>query len=164
MEVWKTIKGFKDYEVSNLGNVKSLSNEFTRKERLLKKGTIKNGYNIVVLINDKNKKTKYVHRLVAEAFLENAKNNLCVNHINGVKNDNRVENLEWLSYSENSIHAFKNNLQPKGQDRKQSKLTDKEVLEIRGSDLRNVELSRLYNISKSTISGIQSGKLWKHIN
>jgi hypothetical protein len=164
MEIWKKIKSYPQYEVSNFGNVKSLGNEFKRKERLLKKGTLKNGYDIVVLTIDKKQKTKYVHRLVSEYFIENPLNKTDVNHKNGIKTDNRVENLEWNTRKENINHAFENNLKSRGQDRTQSKLTDKQVLEIRNSNLRNSELSRLYNISKSVISGIQKGRLWKHIN
>ena len=164
MEIWNSIKYYPQYEVSNLGNVKSLGNEFTRKERVLKKGITKNGYEVVVLIKDKKQKTTYVHRIVADSFLKNTDNKREVNHINGIKTDNKVSNLEWATTSENSLHAFKNNLKAKGQNRTQSKLTNKEVLEIRHSNLRNIELSRLYNISKSIISGIQKGRLWKHVN
>lgn len=165
MENWKKIIGFDQYEVSDLGNVKSVSNPLTtRKEKILRKGTIKNGYNIVVLTKYKKQNTIYVHRLVADAFIKNKEDKKEVNHINGVKTDNRVENLEWMSTSENAIHAFRNNLSAKGQDRTQAKLTDVQVLEIKKSGLRNIELSRKYNISKSIISGIQRGRLWRHIS
>lgn len=164
MEIWKTINGYEDYEVSSFGNVKSLGNEFTRKERILKKGTIKNGYEIVVLTKNKKRKTLYVHRLVACEFINNAEDKREVNHINSIKNDNRVINLEWTTTSENSLHAFKNNLKAKGQDRTQSKLTDKDVLAIRNSPLRNIELSRIYNISKSVISRIKHRKIWCHLH
>lgn len=163
MEIWKSINNYPQYEVSNLGNIKSLGNEFSRKERILKKGTVKSGYDIVVLIKDKKQKSTYVHRLVAEHFICNKSGKREVNHINGVKNDNRVCNLEWCTTSENAIHAFKNGLSDKGQDRTQAKLTDAEVLEIRNSPLRNIELSRMYNISKSVISNIQNKKSWLHL-
>lgn len=165
MENWKKIKGYDQYEISDFGNVKSIGNNATRKEKILKSGTIKNGYSIVVLTDwCKRKKTMYVHRLVAEHFKENKDKKREVNHINGFKSDNRSINLEWITTVDNSLHAFKTGLQPKRQDRTQSKLTDLQVIEIKRSGLRNIELSRLFNISKSVISGIQSGKLWRHIS
>ena len=173
MEVFKDILGYEGlYQVSNLGKVKSTERKakhwrgglLTVKSRIMKPFTSKCGYLIVSISKNSIDNKFLIHRLVSNAFIPNPYNKPQVNHINGIKTDNKVSNLEWATTSENSLHAFKNNLKAKGQNRTQSKLTNKEVLEIRHSNLRNIELSRLYNISKSIISGIQKGRLWKHVN
>lgn len=95
------------YQISNLGNVKSLKR---RKHKILRPALCKNGYYSVVLFYNNKGKTKFLHKLVAQAFLLNDKKHKCVNHKNGIKTDNRLENLEWCSYSENHKHAYRNNL------------------------------------------------------
>lgn len=101
MEVWKSIKDYSNYEVSNLGRVKSLK---YGKERILKIGIDKGGYSIVVLCQKSILKTRTVHQLVAESFLNhipNGKINV-VNHKNFIRTDNRLENLEIITMRENS--------------------------------------------------------------
>jgi hypothetical protein len=104
-EIWKNIKNFENiYQISNLGNVKALEREYycgnnfkvkkIHKEQPIKGYIEKNGYKIVCLKNLDNKRTVRVHRLVAEHFILNSENKPEVNHINGIKTDNRAENLE----------------------------------------------------------------------
>lgn len=99
VEEWKDIEGYPDYMVSNQGRIKSLR---FGKEKILKLKVDKYGYNIICLY--KNKKQKYisVHRLVAQTFIPNTENKLCVDHINTDKLDNRVENLRWCTQKENN--------------------------------------------------------------
>lgn len=117
--IWKDIPGYEDhYQASNTGKVRSLKDSHGNKvKRKRKPYKSKNGYlNIDLYIND----VRYhesVHRLVALAFIPNPENKLTVNHINGVKEDNNVSNLEWSTYSENlkHAHALGLNKSPKSQ-------------------------------------------------
>lgn len=115
-EIWKDIPGYEgSYQVSNLGRVKSLSRAITQlqkgrtvshklKGKILKTFCTGCGYDMVNLGSSRGR-SKLVHRLVAEAFLSNPENKLQVNHINGDKQDNKAENLEWASPSENMHHS-----------------------------------------------------------
>jgi len=106
-EIFKDIKGFEGiYKVSNIGNVKSI---YTNKliGSICGEGD-SYGYRHVVLWKDGEKvKDAKVHRLVAKAFIPNPKNKPYINHINAIRNDNRVSNLEWCTHTENMQHAWK---------------------------------------------------------
>lgn len=115
MEVWKDIDGFEGkYQISNLGRVKSLHYNNSDRQELMKPMKYKVGYEAVKLGGKRHK----VHRLVAEAFIPNPHKKREVNHINGDTLDNRVENLEWATPSENSQHAWDTGLQKMTEDRK----------------------------------------------
>ena len=109
-EIWKPIKYYEGlYEVSNKGNVRSVDRHVTNgiRYRLLigkPMKTFPNSYGYLKITLSKNNKGKkyLVHRLVAEAFIPNPNNLPCIDHINTIKTDNRVENLRWCSYKENS--------------------------------------------------------------
>lgn len=125
-EIWKNIEFYESYyQVSNLGNVKSLPrivpfrNSYRIiKEKLLKVRKEKNGYQIVSFYINGVEIKKKVHRLVAEAFIKNKKNKPQVNHIDGNKMNNAIDNLEWVTAKENVIHSYKNNLQAKNRPKK----------------------------------------------
>lgn len=115
-KIWKRIENFNDYYISNFGdiikdNYKSRNSE-NSKMKAIKPCIKDNGYLQVNLYQKQNKKSykKYIHRLVAETFIQNPNNYPIINHKNGVKDDNRVDNLEWCNYSHNIEHAYNNNL------------------------------------------------------
>lgn len=108
-EIWSDIKEYPNYMVSNLGSVKSLSNNKTRKEKILKQCKNNKGYLLVGLCKNANEKKYQVHRLVAQTFIPNPDNKSCIDHINGDKSDNRVCNLKWVTHEENSDNPISKN-------------------------------------------------------
>ena len=119
MEVWKDIEGYEGaYQVSNYGRVRSLDRIVVREDgvvlkykgKILKGGKYPNGYLFCHLGHKRNigQKSKLVHRLVAEAFIPNPDNKPQVDHINGLKNDNRAENLRWVTQTENNLNETTN--------------------------------------------------------
>jgi len=113
-ENWKDVIGFEGlYQISNLGSLKSYNKSFklahgglcVTKGRDLK-FTIRSGYCLVILRRDKKRYTYSVHRLVADHFTTNPENKPQINHKNGIKTDNRIGNLEWVTRSENVIHSY----------------------------------------------------------
>lgn len=105
-EEWKPVVGYDGlYQVSNMGRVKSLSNEFSRKEKILRQGKNKYGYLVVNLCKEGKRKNFTVHRLVGNAFLENPSNLLMINHKDEDKTNNCVDNLEWCTNSYNQKYG-----------------------------------------------------------
>lgn len=115
-EEWRPVKGYEGlYEVSNMGRVKSLH---YGKSRILKQITNTNGYMAVDLHKDGTRSPKRVHRLVATAFIPNPHNKPEVNHKDGNKKNNTVDNLEWCTSSYNTKHAYRNGLVNKDEQKK----------------------------------------------
>lgn len=107
-EIWKDIKDWKDYQVSNLGNVKRLNYRKTGKEKKIKQQKLKYGYLYITLNQNGKRKTFRVHRLVAQAFIPNPNNLPQVNHKDEDKTNNVVENLEWCDARHNSNYGTRN--------------------------------------------------------
>lgn len=176
-EIWKDVAGYEGhYQVSSIGRVKSLDRTIQSKliGDFVKKGILltpsKRGKYLKVSLSKDSAIIQYsVHRIVATAFIDNPCNKKCVNHINGIKHDNRVENLEWVTYSENTKHSYTNQLQisQKGSDCSQSKTDESSVIEMRNiynSGIITVtELAKKYGLSISTVSQILNRNRWKHI-
>ena len=117
-EIFKDIEGYNGvYQVSNFGNVKSY-NKY-KNGKILIPYNISSGYLMVQLRGDINK-SYLIHRLVAKTFILNPENKREVNHINGDKTDNRLENLEWATPSENMQHALRTGLKKRGKDDQRS--------------------------------------------
>jgi hypothetical protein len=156
MEIWKD---YYNYEVSNMGNVRS-----KRFMKNLKPRENSCGYERVQISSNKNK--KFTHRLVAICFLEKPKGKDFVNHIDGNKKNNRSENLEWVTASENDIHKYKTGLATPNITR--AKLSKDNVKEIRcllKNKINCVEISKKYGVNRKTISDIKNGKTWNlHTN
>lgn len=104
-EIWKDIKGYEGlYEISNFGNIKSTRHG---KVKMLKTSTDKYGYKRINLYKNGVVKIGYIHKLVINTFIENTNNLPCINHINGIKSDNNLTNLEYCTYSHNIKEAFR---------------------------------------------------------
>lgn len=108
-EIWKDISNYEGlYQISNLGRVKSLSKKsgfLILKERIMKPTIKDNGYYQIALYKNKKGCKKYIHRLVAEAFIPNPNNYPCINHKDYNKANNNVDNIEWCSYSQNNTYS-----------------------------------------------------------
>lgn len=173
-ETWKEVDGYNGiYLVSNLGRVKSIDHYIRNKHdsRSLKKGRILKqsmsvkGYLQVSLSKNTKRFSTGAHRLVALHFIPNPQNKPQVNHINGIKHDNRMQNLEWCTNSENQIHAVKNKLTNPNYCEKHhnSKLTNEQVKTARRMHelgWSNIILSKHYNITATAMSNILRKKTY----
>lgn len=170
IEIWEQIvyKGERiHYEISSSGRVRN-----TRTRKILKPGRKENGYYIANIRVKKNKqKNMYIHRLVAKAFIDNPDPDkyIEVNHIDGDKSNNNVWNLEWVTSSENKIHAFKLGLllPMKGEEHPNTEYTDDEIMkacEMIHDGKTNKEISKKLGIKKNVINSIRNRKRWTHIS
>jgi len=175
MERWQTIPDFSLYEASTMGRIKTFNWKNQGLERIMKPALDGTGYLRTMLKGDDGKtSTIKVHRIILRTFRGEPTNdkNEC-NHINGIRSDNRVMNLEWVSHSENISHSFKIGLSSnKGQNNPASTLTDKQVLEIRKnytygkkarSGVTKKELAEQYGTTFHVIKAITQGRTWKHL-
>lgn len=106
-EIWKDIDGYENlYQVSNLGNVRSLNYRHTRKPNNIAKAKNRDGYSTVRMNKFGKRAVKQIHQLVAKTFIPNPENKPEVNHKDGNKENNQVSNLEWVTSKENTKHAI----------------------------------------------------------
>ena len=174
IETWKRIPNFSRYEASNLGRLRSTNYKNSGKTKVLKPAIAKDGYYQTMLQNDEGKyKSWKVHKFITLAFYGPPPEGLEVNHIDGVKSNNNIDNLEYCTHQENVQHAFDNNLMKpkKGSTNGMAKLTEQDVREIREYVEANrpyygrKALAEKYGVSDSHIKDVISGRrgIWSHI-
>lgn len=179
-EIWKDMDGYEGcYQISNLLRFKSLDRYVVCNKniptkivrgRILKSFLDTCGYPRVHLSKNGVRKQESVHRLVALHFIPNPENKKEVNHKNGIKTDNRIENLEWVTHSENAIHAFSTGLNfiqnTKGSKNGQAKLNEDKVKEIilLLPHKRNKDIAAHFGVVETVISHIRSNKSWRHVS
>jgi hypothetical protein len=169
-EEWRPAIGFERfYEVSNHGRIRRIGQgRGARVGHILKDWPHRNGYRMVTLSVDGQRTALTVHRLVAMAFLGPSFPDSQVNHINGNKADNRSVNLEWVTATENAIHASETlGVRPKGEQCPWAKLTAAEVRAIRQSyatgHFTQAALGERYGVAFQTISAIVRHESWRHV-
>lgn len=161
-EIWKPIPDYDGYQVSNFGRVKSFKQG---KIIILKPALAIVGYLFVGLFKKKKKKKIRIHQLVACAFIPNPENKPEVNHRDGNKFNNCVDNLEWVTSSENQRHAVATGLtkNAQGEESVRAKLTNKQAKYIRENPdkLTQEQLAEKFGVVFQTISLIQLGKSYR---
>ena len=171
-EVWKTVvyngKVYDRFEVSNTGQLRNAQTGHIYKLCISKTGY----WQVCVSLGSRqNKKVFKIHKAIAETFINNPENKPFVNHIDGNKLNNNINNLEWVTNQENVIHAHKMGLTHplKGEQHRFSKLTEEDVRYIRTHYIPKDEtygckaLAKKFNVDHSTISEIYHRKAWKHV-
>lgn len=170
-EIWKPIKDFSKYEVSNKGRIRSFyKNRFMKPLILI---PIKNGcnYYFVNLYFKGIRKTPTIHRLVIESFvgLPPVKDFVC-NHKDGNKLNNNLSNLEWISRSDDANHAYRLGLRPardtRGEKSSNAKLKNNEVRKIKqllNQGILHKEIAEIFKVTRANISQISRGFSWTNI-
>jgi len=178
-EIWKNITGYEGlYQISNLGRVKSLARivprksrshgtyNLTVKEKILTVFLVDNQYYRVALSKNGIEKKLRIHQLIARAFIPNPLNKPQVNHINGIKTDNKIENLEWCTFQENMTHAKNQGLRARGEGHGNRKLNNEKVLLIRKMAKKGIKytvIAKKMGTCPNTVSNAATGKSWTHI-
>jgi len=174
VECWLPVRGYEGlYEVSNLGRTKSLKRVTPQnhhlKERIMKQQLNRTDYISITLCKDGIMKAHNVHRLVCDSFNHFGKDNkLDVNHINGNKKDNRLSNLEFVTKSENTLHAQRIGLAKRdGENNVNCKISKDDAIFIKENKITKQftrkQLSEKYSLSVTHIGFIQTDKAWRNI-
>lgn len=160
--MFKEVPGYEFAEVNERGEVRS-----ARTKHIYRPYVDKDGY-LRCKIWDGNKlRGIYVHRAVAIVFVDNPENKPIVNHINSVRDDNRIANLEWVTHLENSRHGVLAGNFPKGQDSYAGKYSDEQITKVCQmlAELQSsTEISRETGVTVSVISMVRTRRIWTHIS
>lgn len=160
-EIWRDIRGYDGkYKISNFGNVMSFARCKHGKRLVNRKHNM--GYRRVILSINCKTEDFLIHRLVANEFIPNYECKPYVNHMDGNKSNNTVDNLEWATASENNSHAYKIGLSKMPL----TKLTMSEVMSIHALsfDFSVVQLSMMFDVCESNVYSILNGSRWGIIN
>lgn len=171
IEEWRKVPGYEEhYEVSNTGRVRSFDRmKYNGQQwhiyhgKILKLGLDMKGYYFANLYKNQEVRPHRVHRLVLAAFA--APSDQFINHIDGIKTNNRVDNLEYCTAKENGAHASMMGLIPMGERSHLAKLQEldvKEIIRLRNTATRR-QLARRFGVCRQTIDHIMTGRTWKHI-
>lgn len=167
-ELWKDIPGFEgEYQASNIGRIKSLKKSYKTGKGYIR--TVPDKLMICHKLTAKGylrvsikKRQYFIHRLIALTFIDNSLNKEQINHINGIKTDNRIENLEWVTNQENRNHAVNNNLIAFDIKLPQTKLTREEVIKIKqlytDKGISQSILAKAFGVCQQTISKIVNNR------
>jgi hypothetical protein len=154
---WEPIANYPAYEINKLGQIRSLRSKTKKNLKPVDNGL---GYKRVSLTKDGEAVSYYIHRLVAQTFLPNPENKPEVNHLNGKKDDNRLENLEWSTKAENLKHAAENGFMSSGEDHYRNTLSDQQVRDIRemkAAGIMQKDIAALFNTTPMNVSYIVRG-------
>lgn len=181
-EIWRSVASLEhSHEVSSLGRLRTVARDVeyyhgtygTMVVRKLRSKPVtlrkdKDGYIMANLSLEKSKTlTVKVHRLVAQAFIANTYDKPQVNHIDGDKTNNRVENLEWVTNYENRIHALETGLHASGSRSPHAMMTEAQILVIKeriAAGDRNVDIAKDFGVSHKYISGIRHSHSWSRLS
>jgi HNH endonuclease len=172
MPHWKTISDYPDFEVSDEGQVRykggwqtssRCEKAWPRQPYLVSFSADKDGYLKVRLSKGGRRIKKTVHRLVAEAFIPRKPGKLQVNHLDGVKTNNHLSNLEWVDSKGNHHHRRHVLLKNIGEACGASKLTEEQVRAIRAAPGSHEQISKLFGVSRPNIGYIMNRKTWTHL-
>lgn len=175
METWKPIPNFSRYEASDYGNLRSMNYKNTKTVKVLTPAKSPDGYMKTMLVDDSGQyKSWTVHKFVALTFLGDIPEGMEINHKNGNKVDNSLDNLEYVTRSENILHSYAMGLQPKpkGSNNPFAKLTEQQVQEIReyhanfkGRYYGRKALAEKYGVSVAQIKDIITRRRnsWSHV-
>lgn len=169
---WRKIAGFDgDYLVSNTGLVRSVKQERRRKLKryfIMRPAINSGGYWSCALCKNGISSTHSVHQLVGKAFISNPENKHDINHKDGVKTNNHVDNLEWNTRSENLSHAYDTALRirPHGLSNGRCKLSEDQVRTIRvraETGESPAKIGKDFNVTHTTVRNIRKRKIWSHL-
>jgi hypothetical protein len=154
-EIWKSILGYPKYEVSNMGNVR-------RNNKQLNLFIVKGYLSFNVIEEGKRRKSMRVHREVAKAFLGNHPD-MIVRHIDGNPLNCKLSNIAWGTHRDNEEDKINHGKSLMGSNNHRAKITEKDAIFIKQSEMTAKELTKKFNIGYRSIWAIKTGRTWKHL-